>query len=72
MDKDRIHSFVVDEDISDIRSKTDAKGILLDIKYIIKEYYIGNFSETEDTLVIQLTNGQAFEVCVREIIGLAN
>ena len=72
MDKDKIHSFVVDEDISDIRSKTDAKGILSDIKYLIKEYYIGNFSETADALVIQLTNGQAFEICVREIVGPAN
>ena len=70
--KEKDHSFVVDEEISDIKSKTDIKGILYDIKYLIKEYYIGNFTETGDSLIMQLSNGQVFEVCVNEIFGFAN
>ena len=70
--KEKDHSFVVDEEISDIKSKTDIKGILFDIKYLIKEYYIATFTETGDTLIIQLSNGQVFEVCVNEVFGLAN
>ena len=72
MSKEKDHSFVVDEEISDIKSKTDIKGILYDIKYLMQEYYIGNFSETGDSLIIQLSNGQVFEVCVNEIFGLVN
>ena len=72
MSKEKDHSFVVDDEISDIKSKTDINGILFDIKYLIKEYYIATFTETGDTLIIQLSNGQVFEVCVREIFGLAN
>ena len=72
MNKGKPHSFVVDEEISDIKSKTDIKGILYDIKYLMQEYYIGNFTEEGDSLIIQLTNGQAFEVYVKEIVGLVN
>ena len=72
MNKGKEHSYVVDEEISDIKSKTDINGILYDIKYLMQEYYIATFSERGDSLIMQLSNGQVFEVCVSEVFGFAN
>ena len=45
----------------------DTKDLINDIKYFMREYYVGFYSEDGERLVIKFNNGQKFMVSVSEI-----
>ncbi len=46
--------------------KVQAEEILMDLKYLIKEFYVGIFNNNGNTLVISLSNGQKFNLTITE------
>lgn len=50
-----------------IITKIDETGLLMDIKYLINEFYLATFTDTENTLDIAFNNGQKFRLAVNEI-----
>lgn len=46
---------------------TDEKSLLLDMKALLKEFYIATFMEEENALFLQFNNGQRFKITVKEI-----
>lgn len=51
----------------DIISTVDETGLMMDVKYLINEYYLATFSETGNSLDIAFNNGQKFRLTVNEI-----
>ena len=45
----------------------DAQDVLRDIKFFIRESYVGFYSETGESLVVKFNNGQKFRISVVEI-----
>lgn len=62
------HIFVPDTEIADaeFQSKVTANDLLLDLKVLMKEYYIATFSEDNGSLKIALNNGQKFRLILLE------
>ncbi len=46
--------------------KTDAKKILEEMKPIVLDFFFCELSETENALLMRLTNGQTFKLTVQE------
>lgn len=46
--------------------KVTANDLLLDLKVLMKEYYIATFSEDNGSLKIALNNGQKFRLILLE------
>lgn len=55
------------ENMQEIISTVDVTGLLMDIKFLVNEYYIATFSEAVDALCIALNNGQKFRLTAEEI-----
>lgn len=55
------------ENGQNIISTVDETGLLMDIKYLINEYYLATFSEKENSLEIAFNNGQKFRLTISEI-----
>lgn len=62
------HIFVPDTEIADaeFRCKVTATDLLLDLKVLMKEYYVATFSDDGGTLKIALSNGQKFRLVLTE------
>lgn len=48
-------------------SRIDESDLMLDLKVLMKEYYIGAFENDGSAMKITLNNGQRFEITCREI-----
>ena len=62
------HIFLPDTEIADaeFQCKVTATGLLLDLKVLMKEYYVATFSDDGGTLKIALSNGQKFRLVLIE------
>ena len=62
------HIFLPDTEIADaeFQCKVTANDLLLDLKVLMKEYYIATFSEDNGSLKIALNNGQKFRLILLE------
>ena len=58
------HLFIKDTKKVDYR--VDELSVLLDIKALLKDYYIATFTAKEKELKIQFDNGQKFIINVKE------
>lgn len=47
--------------------EVDAKDLLLDLKVLIKEYYIATLNSQSNSLLLKFTNGQKFSIVVKEL-----
>lgn len=47
--------------------KIGVHDLLIDLKVLMKEYYIATFTENENVLKISFTNGQAFKIIIEQI-----
>lgn len=62
------HLFIKDyESANGLNFKVDVLTLLLDLKYLCKEYYAATFYEDENSLQIQFTNGQKFKIKIEEL-----
>lgn len=62
------HIFVPATEIADaeFQCKVTTNDLLLDLKVLMKEYYIATFSEDNGSLKIALNNGQKFRLILLE------
>lgn len=62
------HIFVPATEIADaeFQCKVTANDLLLDLKVLMKEYYVATFSEDNGSLKIALNNGQKFRLILLE------
>lgn len=62
------HIFLPDTEIADaeFQCKITAKDLLLDLKVLMKEYYVATFSDDNGSLKIALNNGQKFRLILLE------
>ena len=62
------HIFVPATEIADaeFQCKVTANDLLLDLKVLMKEYYVATFSEDNGSLKIALNNGQKFSLILLE------
>ena len=69
MAKDNNHIFLTETESAEggFNFKIDARDLLLDLKGLIKEYYIETFSDEGKSLVISFNNGQKFKINLEEI-----
>ena len=61
------HSCVTDTELDKLNWSCDAKDVLLDIKFFMREYYVGFSSKVGESLVVQFINGQKFSIAVTEL-----
>ncbi len=55
------------ESSNGIMSTIDKTDLLLDIKYLINEFYFATFSDADDALNMTFNNGQKFRLTINEI-----
>ncbi len=69
MAKDNNHIFLTETESAEggFNFKIDASDLLLDLKVLIKEYYVATFSDEGKSLVISFNNGQKFKINLEEI-----
>lgn len=60
------HSFVTDYEGENIEWRVEKKSLLLDLKYLLKEYYTATFTQKGESLLIKFNNGQNFEIKIKE------
>ena len=58
------HRFAKETEGLDIR--VDELSMLLDLKVLLKDYYLATFTSDEKGLEIKFNNGQIFTITVRE------
>ena len=67
MEKTKKHYFVTGNTDIDLNYNVDEHGILLDLKWLMKEYYIATMTDSDNELTLCFTNGQKFLISVNEI-----
>ncbi len=50
----------------DIKWRVDAKDLMLDLKVLIKEYYLALIDLQKNSLRIKFNNGQEFDIHIEE------
>lgn len=61
------HFSATDTELDKVTWSCEAKDLLRDIKFFVREYYTGFYSEDGNSLVIKFNNGQNFSINVNEI-----
>lgn len=69
MAKDNGHIFLTETESAEgvLNFEIDASDLLLDIKVLLKEYYVATFTGDGSALVIKFNNGQKFKLNLEEI-----
>ena len=62
--KDNGHLF--GKDIVKMNTRVDELSMLLDLKVLLKDYYLATFTSDERGLEIKFDNGQIFTITVKE------
>ena len=52
---------------NEIKSKIDKQDLLIDLKVLMKEFYVATFTDNGQSLVISFDNGQKFALEIQEI-----
>lgn len=47
--------------------KVEENDLLMDVKFLINEYYVGTFSANKNSLLLKLNNGQKFKLSLTEV-----
>lgn len=63
------HMFLTETESAagDFNYKIDANDLLLDLKVLLKEYYIATFTSDGNALLINFNNGQKFKLNLEEL-----
>ena len=46
--------------------KIDVHDLLIDLKILMKDYYVATFTETGNELIVAFNNGQKFKITMSE------
>ncbi len=62
------HTFLTEMEVADteFQCKVTVTDLLLDLKVLLKEYYVATFSDEKGSLKIALNNGQKFRLILLE------
>lgn len=58
---------VTDTEMEKVSWSCEAKDVLSDIKFFMREYYVGFYDENGENLIVQFNNGQKFSISVAEV-----
>lgn len=61
------HFLATDTELDNVTWSCESNDILRDIKFLMREYYTGFYSEIDNGLIIRFNNGQKFKLTVSEI-----
>ena len=53
--------------INDQQYQVEIEDLFLDIKFLLKEYYMGTFTNDGKALMLKFTNGQKFRLSLNEV-----
>ena len=53
--------------LSDLQYKVEIEDLFLDIKVLLKEYYMGTFTNDGKGLTLNFTNGQKFLLSLKAV-----
>lgn len=67
MEKNKKHYFVTGNSDTELTYVVDEHGILLDLKWLMKEYYVATLCDNENQPTLSFSNGQKFLISVNEI-----
>ncbi len=54
------------ENSNKLNYSVDAHSLLIDIKILLKEYYLATFNEEGNRLIIKFNNGQKFKLTLTD------
>lgn len=64
----KVHKFVTEyECAKELNYKVDEVSLLLDIKFLLQEFYCATFANNEKSLEITFNNGQKFKLKVEKL-----
>ncbi|MCX4362901.1 MAG: hypothetical protein OSJ74_05930 [Clostridia bacterium] len=53
--------------LSDLQYRVDVEDLFLDLKVLLKEYYMGTFTHDGKALMLNFSNGQKFKLSLCEV-----
>ena len=53
--------------LSDLQYQVEIEDLFLDLKVLLKEYYMGTFTNDGKALMLKFTNGQKFRLSLNEV-----
>ena len=53
--------------LSDMQYQVEIEDLFLDLKVLLKEYYMGTFTNDGKALMLKFTNGQKFRLSLNEV-----
>lgn len=69
MTNDKNHIFLTETESAEgnFNYKIEASDLLLDLKVLLKEYYVATFTGDGSSLMINFNNGQKFRLNLEEV-----
>ena len=52
---------------NEVMTKIDKQDLLIDLKVLMKEFYLGTFTDDGQSLTLEFFNGQKFALKIEEI-----
>ena len=65
--KSKCKEHIFSTQLGDLQYKVEVEDLFLDIKVLLKEYYMGTFTNDGQALMLKFTNGQKFKLSLSEI-----
>ena len=53
--------------LNDMQYQVEVEDLFLDLKFLLKEYYMGTFTNDGKALMLKFTNGQKFKLSLNEV-----
>lgn len=53
--------------LNDLQYQVEIEDLFLDLKVLLKEYYMGTFTNDGKALMLKFTNGQKFRLSLNEV-----
>lgn len=63
----KFNEHIFNTQLSDLQYRVEVEDLFLDLKVLLKEYYMGTFTSDGKELLLSFTNGQKFKLSLTEI-----
>lgn len=63
----KCNEHIFNAQLSDTQYKVEIEDLFLDLKVLLKEYYMGTFTNDEKGLTLNFTNGQKFLLSLKAV-----
>lgn len=65
--KSKCNEHIFNTQLNDLQYKVEVEDLFLDLKVLLKEYYMGTFTNDGQALMLKFTNGQKFKLSLVEV-----